>query len=449
MRNTLLSRRRHHERGQTILLVAISIVSLLAMAALAIDIVTLYVARSEIQRAADADALVAAKAIADSGVTSLQATDPNLTAAQTLAQNMATAAVTGLISAPNINLVAGQPASMTTLAPVINWARQGNPYVTVNLQRTGLPTFFSKVWLSAAPSVTASATAEVYNPSNLPIITPIAPKSVKPWLVANADPIQSQPFINTLNGTVETNIIGETFNLTADCQVGLPTCQLFTLPTNRNPPIANAASQQVDYVPAAVTPANPKNVCPASCAGSTDYEQTIECADANSYSTLACGGGAANATWDNNNNPGGGTGLSASGAECLTGASTSGPAQGQDLLTNSGIWPATPFQIQAGTHNPLHGSFVTTSNSVVTIPIINNNYPPGNFPTSGQPLTIVGYLQAFINQVQSGITPNTTAGDINITVLNIAGCSSVNNSANPVIGGGGSSPVPVRLITPP
>src|SRR5579862_1864856 len=114
MRNKLLSRRRHHERGQTILLVAISIVSLLAMAALAIDIVTLYVARSEIQRAADADALAAAKAIADSGVTSLQATDPNLTAAQTLAQNMATAAVTGLINAPSINLVAGQPAGMTT-----------------------------------------------------------------------------------------------------------------------------------------------------------------------------------------------------------------------------------------------------------------------------------------------------------------------------------------------
>ena len=118
-----------------------------------------------------------------------QPTFTTLTAAQTLAQNMATAAVTGLINAPSINLVAGQPAGMTTLAPTIDWTRQGNPHVTVNLQRTNLPTFFSKVWASGAPSVTATATAEVYNPSNLPTMTPISPKSVKPWLVANADPL--------------------------------------------------------------------------------------------------------------------------------------------------------------------------------------------------------------------------------------------------------------------
>src|ERR1700733_10339080 len=85
--------RRRGERGQTILLVAISIVSLLAMAALAIDVVTLYVASTEIQRAADAAALVGAKAIADSGFTTLPSADPNYAAAQLLAQNMATTAV--------------------------------------------------------------------------------------------------------------------------------------------------------------------------------------------------------------------------------------------------------------------------------------------------------------------------------------------------------------------
>ena len=39
---------------------------------------TLYAARSETQRAADATALVAAKAIADSGFTTLPPSDPNL-----------------------------------------------------------------------------------------------------------------------------------------------------------------------------------------------------------------------------------------------------------------------------------------------------------------------------------------------------------------------------------
>ena len=71
MQQNIFSRQRHRERGQTILLVAISLVALLAMAALAIDVVTLYVASSQIQRATDAAALAGAKAIADSGFTSL------------------------------------------------------------------------------------------------------------------------------------------------------------------------------------------------------------------------------------------------------------------------------------------------------------------------------------------------------------------------------------------
>ena len=62
--------RRPGERGQTILLVAVSLVSLLAMAALSIDVVTLYTAHGEMQRAADAAALAGAKAFVDSGVTS-------------------------------------------------------------------------------------------------------------------------------------------------------------------------------------------------------------------------------------------------------------------------------------------------------------------------------------------------------------------------------------------
>ena len=60
-RTRLTNRRRQGERGQTIVLVAVSLVTLLAMAALAVDVVTLYVARSEMQRAADAAALAAAK----------------------------------------------------------------------------------------------------------------------------------------------------------------------------------------------------------------------------------------------------------------------------------------------------------------------------------------------------------------------------------------------------
>src|SRR5579864_8764743 len=146
MQRKILGRRRHDERGQTILLVAISMVSLLGMAALAIDIVTLYVARSEIQRATDAAALAGAKAIADSGFTSLPTTDSNYSNAQALALSMATNSINAVILAtPAVNLVAGmQPLELG--APSVDWTHQGNPRITVTLVRSNLPTFFSKIW---------------------------------------------------------------------------------------------------------------------------------------------------------------------------------------------------------------------------------------------------------------------------------------------------------------
>jgi hypothetical protein len=155
----------------------------------------------------------------------------------------------------------------------------------------------------------------------------------------------------------------------------------------------------------------------------------------------------ANATWDNTINPGGLAGASASGAECLTRAGTTGLG-GQDVLTDPGPWPAAPFQIQAGTGNPQSGNFVATSSSIVTIPIIDTCTVAGCFPAFGGAVRVIGFMQAFINQVQDG-TGGTNAGDINITVLNIAGCSTNPNGASPVVGGAGTSPIPVRLITAP
>ena len=57
--------------------------------------------------------------------------------------------------------------------------------------------------------MTATATAEAYNPANVQNFTPIAPKAVKPWLVANADPLNSgAQFITPTTGAVETGVIG-------------------------------------------------------------------------------------------------------------------------------------------------------------------------------------------------------------------------------------------------
>src|SRR5713226_2339284 len=114
------------EGGQTIVLVAVSMVSLLAMAALAIDLTTLYVAHGEIQRAADAAALAGAKAFVDSGVT----TNPSNAALQGLATAMATDFATAVLSQNN---VAGAPAHFTNPPTVsLTFSIPGNPSVAGN-----------------------------------------------------------------------------------------------------------------------------------------------------------------------------------------------------------------------------------------------------------------------------------------------------------------------------
>src|SRR5580692_8331194 len=71
-----MRRKRHiskqkNERGVVITLVAVFMLGIVAaMAALSIDVVTIYTARSEAQLAADGAALAAARVIANSGATS-------------------------------------------------------------------------------------------------------------------------------------------------------------------------------------------------------------------------------------------------------------------------------------------------------------------------------------------------------------------------------------------
>src|SRR5277367_1409908 len=60
---------RQGERGVTMVLVAIAMVAIIAMAALSIDVITLYLAREEAQRSADQAALAAARVISLSGLT--------------------------------------------------------------------------------------------------------------------------------------------------------------------------------------------------------------------------------------------------------------------------------------------------------------------------------------------------------------------------------------------
>src|ERR1035441_8991013 len=85
-----LSRERKHEQGVIITLVAVFMLFVIgAMAALSIDVVTLYTARSEAQLAADSAALAGARVLANSGTTS-DTSGASMLSAQTNAQAVAT-----------------------------------------------------------------------------------------------------------------------------------------------------------------------------------------------------------------------------------------------------------------------------------------------------------------------------------------------------------------------
>ncbi len=71
--------------------------------------------------------------------------------------------------------------------------------------------------------------------------------------------------------------------------------------------------------------------------------------------------------------------------------------------------PIYPFQIWAGLNNPLvtagivnNDDLITSSNSIVTLPIYDPG--PAEFTLNNQPVTIVGYLQAFIQNLNTGIS---------------------------------------------
>jgi hypothetical protein len=102
---------------------------------------------------------------------------------------------------------------------------------------------------------------------------------------------------------------------------------------------------------------------------------------------------------------------------------------------------AYPYQITAGPLNAIsgvRGNPITSSNSIVSLPIYDSSGGALTFTGNQANVTIVGFLQVFINQVNAD-------GSLNVTVLNVAGCG--NSATNAPIPG--TSPVPVRLVTPP
>ena len=425
---------RKTERGVIILLVAIVLLFVVgAMAVLAIDLVTFYTARSEAQLAADGAALAGARVLANSGMTS-NPTDTNLVSnAELLAGTIATqVAQHNRVGGRNLN------AGEVNVIFVPNVAHPGNPQVKVQVSRADLPTFFARIWGRTQVTVSASATAEAYNPSGgggggeegKP---PVAPLCVKPWLLPNIDPTDpSKEIFDPDTGAIkDPTLLGYPFTgsvgspgLQAACGSGAG-CAL---------PLAATAGS---YYPGAQTsfPA-PTQGQPACSGGFSDYQLSIAgCVQ----QPIACG---ANSSVDlavgfSESPP---NKVAADAVNCLT------HAQGgllPDSVDSLAIPSPPPFQFLAGSGNPVAGVIgtdVMVSDSLVTVPVVDVS-PGNNFENPPQ-VKVVGFLQVFLNP--TGVA--TPATGVPAMIVNMAGCGK-KATGQPILGNGAST-IPVRLISP-
>lgn len=237
-------RRLNSESGVTLYIVAGAMVLLLAVSALAIDLVSLYVARSEAQRAADAGALAGAYVFYTQGCTTgvggCVAGGAQETPATTAAVNVASQ-----------NMVGGQAPSASSVTTAFSYPNAEEPEISVTVHRdaasgNAMPTFFAKILGVSTVDVSATATAEAFNPSGGSTATAVG--CIKPFLVPNCD--STHPVLQS-NAEANTNCggTGKGDGATILCPPGIAgTCypSYFFDPNNKysivNPGTYNSAS---------------------------------------------------------------------------------------------------------------------------------------------------------------------------------------------------------------
>ncbi|HVI11147.1 MAG TPA: pilus assembly protein TadG-related protein [Candidatus Binatia bacterium] len=475
--------RRERERGVTIALIALAIFSIIAMAGLSIDVGTLYQASAEAQRSADAAALAAARELSISGITG----DPAGTASWTpICGGSSSLASSIAISVANQNLVggaapssvkvgysAGKSAASATASDCTGLGGAGsafgvNPVVTVQVTQASLSTYFSRIWGSATTSVSASASAEVFNPSGSDAYTsntevlPVQPRCVKPIFMPNLDPVHAPGctgngclnFVSLADGAIQSpglvtanGLIGERFWMIPDCAAPGSTCSVTNPIPQPNVVNPNVNTPNIQYVPGQWPPMVAAMPSGGACASVGD-EFSSAIAGCDQSTQYQCGKTGLN-TVNTTVNPGSGTGDATNAIECLIHASSAATASGQDWLSpfqiNPNATPDYPFQIQAGSGNPLLMSnvrlndVITSSTSLITVPIFDNSTVASIGSNTTTPVTVVGFLQLFVYAVDP-------FGDMYVAVMNVSGCGNAVTNPSYLTG---TSPVPVRLITPP
>jgi hypothetical protein len=425
------------ERGATLALVAVALVALLSVAALAIDLGMLYVARNEAQRAADAAALAGAYTFITSGCTSTGGCvsgGPQETTARLQAQSVG-----------DTNTIIGRKADIRNSDVSFSYPSAMEPQITVVVERTAargnaVPTIFARMFGVSEADVSVKATAEAYNPSGSGSGSPaVADDCVAPFLVPNCDPKHNA----VLNTACASGVPGGYFINPDNGQIANP--QLY-------PNGAIGETWQLHY-----GNTGPSNGAAPSQWYLVAYGDSQSGSDLRDYisqctpMTISCG-----QTLETYN--GKSTGPVDQGVEYRIHASGLGMNQGQDTIDTS-VGP--PFAITAGLNNPnqllVGKTYYGPSDSVVTVPV----YDGHALSAGGSTVTVVGFMQLFLQDA------NHTGTDdyVDAVVLNVSGCGSGGGSGSggegsgagsttsgtgggtaPTVVSTGGAPIPIRLI---
>lgn len=467
------------DSGVSILIIAIGMVFVLAMAGLGIDLASLYVGRSQAQRAADAAALAGARSFVDQGCVT-GSTGAGLTSTcMAIAKQQAEAV-------GNRNLIAGISPAITDSDISFPNTSSNDPQIQVVAGRgtydgadhgNAMPTFFMKIFGITTATVSAVAVAEAYNPSGGS--TDTGSKCVKPWLFPNCDQFNNTssnpdcaggvgPFVNT-DGTVARPVnfpngaIGEPYVIKPAKPGDTPAPGQFYA----------AYIPTVTSIPQSC-PACAMQVTSGGTGSGALYRANIECCNNN---PVACGENLqVNNLLQNqvNSNPGNMAGPTYQGVDCLihqdeyASGSNANSDCGQDFVqglsdncndpssqnaADLAPLPEIPPKIMPGVNNPYDPGGTTSityasSDSVIVAPIFNGVL------TSGQnTLQVAGFVQLFIRDVTTKGNPK---GTVYAYVLGVSGCGSGGSGPTPGTGGNGGSGgtvvsgtgsyVPVRLI---
>ncbi|HEV2246800.1 MAG TPA: Tad domain-containing protein [Terriglobia bacterium] len=427
--------RRPNERGVSILLISVGMVFVLGMAGLGVDLASLYVGRSQAQRAADAGALAGAQDLVTLGCTSAGGTDISTTC-QSSARQRAEAVA-------NANLIAGISPAITDADVTFPSTSTTDPQIKVVAGRdtshsNAMPTFFVKIFGVNSADVSASAKAEAFNPSGTG--SNVGAECLKPWLLANCD--SGHPaspgnpncpgfdyFINPTTGAIQNP--GTT-------PAGVQGEQFVIKPGDPN---GGATAAPGKFWPVYLPPGSVASDCPSCASGSGGggpssgslYRYNVECCN---HNTITCGTHTIQPITGNMVGP------TQQGVDCLIhqGGSKGSPS-GMDTFD-----PAS-WTITAGSGNPygLSGA-IATSDSVVTVPIYDGTtLCPGSSCPSTITVTVIGFIQLFI-----AYEDGSTQGNVYAYVMNVSSCAGGSGGGS---GGSGSttvatggSPIPVRLI---